>query len=555
MMETTAADAPQGGPVRAGSKWVYALFVGLCCVVSLWARWKVNLPRTAVNHGDIAFYYTVAKNLVEGRGFQIDYIWTYWSHPEGIPTPSNLWWMPLPSLIGAVGMWLGEVNYVSAQAATIVFASILPWPVYLLGRDLWGCRRVGIVGAALSTTFHLFMDQPAALLSHCPYVVFATLTLWIALRLVRAQDMTRWALAFGLSLAFTQLSRSDGILLVGSLGAAFLFQRRLPTLKVVAMIVLGYALIMSPWWVRNAQDFGAAMPGGSFRAMFMTEYESWYSLPESVTPEGYFAEGWERIAETKWNTARSTFKSMTQGMVEGSASKVLARDSVAVVGLMWLAWFGLLGTFKRQFGFLWAHALFEFGFYTVLFTSVATESFRSGMYSLYPFLVICAGRGIQTLAHVVTTPLAKQEALRQRVAGALIAVTVAGFAWGQYEFSERNVLRKSEGIDRLNDFHEVLANRVLRPLGLDQTILMTREVHELWAISEQPCIQIPFEPEPVVREVAKRYGATHLLFIGEHALAIRPGLKWIDRHPGYELIVPPTMIKGQQVSIYEILDV
>ncbi len=555
MAETTSADAPPDAPVRAGSKWIFALFVALCCVVSLYARWKANLPRTAVNHGDIAFYYTVAKNLVEGRGFTLDYIWTYWSHPEGLPTPSNLWWMPLPSLIGAVGMWIGEVDYVSAQAATIVFASILPWPVYLLGRDLWNCRRVGLVGAALSTTFHLFMDQPAALLSHCPYVVFATLTLWLALRLVRAGNMGSWAFAFGVSLAFTQLSRSDGILLVGSLGAAFLFARRRPTLQVAAMLVLGYALIMSPWWARNAQDFGAMMPGGSFRAMFMTEYESWYALPESVTPDAYFAEGWERIAQTKWNTARSTFKSLSQGMVEGSASKQLARESVAVVGLMWLSWFGLLGTFKRRFGFLWAHALFEFGFYTVLFTSVATESFRSGMYSLYPFLVICAGRGIQTLAHVVTTPLAKREALRQRVAWSLIAATVLAFAYGQYDFSVRNLVRKSAGIDRLNAFHEMLDRRVLTPLGLDDEILMTREVHELWAISEQPCIQIPFEPEPVIREVAERFGATHLLFIGEHALELRPGLKWIDQMPGYDKVFGPARLLGQEVTLYALVDV
>ena len=76
-------------------------------------------------------------------------------------------------------------------------------------------------------------------------------------------------------------------------------------------------------------DFGAMQPGGSFRAMFMVEYEKWYSMPESVTPEAYFAEGWDRILDTKWRTAGSTWKSLSQGMVEGSASKQLARESWA----------------------------------------------------------------------------------------------------------------------------------------------------------------------------------------------------------------------------------
>jgi len=46
------------------------------------------------HHGDIAFYYTLARNLAQGRGFVIDYIWNFWNHPPASHLQHD-WWMPL----------------------------------------------------------------------------------------------------------------------------------------------------------------------------------------------------------------------------------------------------------------------------------------------------------------------------------------------------------------------------------------------------------------------------------------------------------------------------
>ena len=48
-------------------------------------------------------YYLLARNLVEGRGFVIDYIWQYQQQPADVTHPIDFW-MPLAALYPAVGM-------------------------------------------------------------------------------------------------------------------------------------------------------------------------------------------------------------------------------------------------------------------------------------------------------------------------------------------------------------------------------------------------------------------------------------------------------------------
>src|SRR6187549_1361490 len=128
------AEQPRAG--QPGAAWV-ALAVGALCVLTLIAKLVINAPRTGLNHGDISFYYTVARNVAEGRGFVIDYIWNFWNDPQGFPTPANVWWMPLPSIVCAIGMKLFGSSYVVAQTSMIVATSVTPLAVFLLARELF----------------------------------------------------------------------------------------------------------------------------------------------------------------------------------------------------------------------------------------------------------------------------------------------------------------------------------------------------------------------------------------------------------------------------------
>lgn len=541
-------------PGWAPSRRLVAAWVALCCLATLLVKFSVNAPRTAVNHGDISFYWAVAKNLAEGRGFVIDYIWNFWNHPESIPTPANVWWMPLASIIGAIGMRLGDMDYVSAQAAMIVVTSVLPLVVYLLGRELFGSAAVALTGATLSVGFHLFLDQPSALLSHGPYVVLASLSLWLVARTLRAPDSLPWA---GAAIALTQLARSDGIVLFGPLALAALLARPRPGLRHLAGALLGYVAVMAPWWMHNLPIHGALMPGGSFRAVFLRNYEEWYSLPETVTAANWLAQGWPAIWKAKWAMAQTNAWAFLEGLVVGAPMREKAYAYPALVGLLWLAAPGALFMLRRRFLPFWSLVLAEWVFYSFVFTAVGMESFRTGMYSLYPTLLLASAAGLVALVRLAQR-LAERLLPRARAARAApVALAALFVGWtldGQVRFAHLSMAQKVAGINDLNEVYTTMRTRMFDFLGLSDEIIMAREVHQLNAIAGMQGLMIPFEPEPVIRQVAARYDCHYLLLLGEPGeRSMRPALDDIDDNPHFERIFDAKM-KGIRWRLYRILD-
>ncbi|HTE05870.1 MAG TPA: glycosyltransferase family 39 protein, partial [Planctomycetota bacterium] len=524
------------------------------------------------NHGDIAFYCTVAKNLAAGRGFVIDYIWNFWDRPAGIPTPSNVWWMPLPSALCALGMAVGGSSYAAAQLTMIAVSSVLPLLAWLLGRELFADGRVALLGAALCAGFHLFLDKPCAPLSHGPYLVLATLSLWL---IVRSARTGRGCGLAGAAIAATQLARSDGILLLvplvvahlarGSLGGGSLArgnlaggirvpQGRLPWRRLL-LVPLGYAAVMAPWWAHNLAVHGALMPGGSFRAVFMREYEQWYSLPESVTAATWLADGWGPVLALKASVAWTNLGAAATGLVSGATDRVGAFEHPALTTLLALSWVGLLVMFRRGFAAFWALLAAEWTFYSLVFTAVGIESFRTALFSVYPVLLLAAAAGLLLLADRACALLPPRRT-REPLASALAALVAGAILCGQVAYAAQALDRRAEGVRELTAFHEVLSKVVAQRCGDPASVvLMARDVHELHALTGLRCVQIPYEPERVVREVARRYGVTHLLLLGAPGEpTLRPALEHLELNPHYELVEGPSRAFGRTFRIYRLLD-
>ncbi len=520
-------------------RFVAAAVAGLCALTLL-AKLAANAERDALNHGDISFYYTVAKNLAEGRGFVIDYIWNFWDDPQGFPTPSNTWWMPLPSILCALGMKLAGISYAAAQGTMILVTSLLPLAVYLLGRELLGGRLVPLLGAGLASTFHLFLDQPCAPLSHGPYMLLATTTFWLALRAARTGRGWAWA---GASVAATQLTRSDGILLAAALGVAWLFASGRPRpawWRAGLLAALGYAAVMAPWWAHNLYVFGTLQPGGSLRALWLTEYEQWYSLPGSVTRERWLAGGWEPVLAAKRRVAAINIESLATGLVTGSATREQAWGHLAVAATLVLAWLGVLLALlrratRRPLLPVLGHAALEYAFYSLAFTAVGPESFRTGMFSLYPALLPCAALALVAVLAGLARLLRQPDARARRLTGVLAGLVMAWLMLGQYAAARETMRGKVLGIRKINEFYDGFREQVLPSLGPDP-VIMARDVHELHAMTGVRCVMIPYDDLPAIRATARRFGVTHLLLLGEPEAPVRPALKDVDRLPWCERI-------------------
>ena len=80
-------------------------------VVRAWAATQITFPRPE----DVAYYVSVARNLVEGRGLVSDAIWSFNTPPLAFPRPAFEVWLPLPSFLAAIPMSLFGPTFAAAQ--------------------------------------------------------------------------------------------------------------------------------------------------------------------------------------------------------------------------------------------------------------------------------------------------------------------------------------------------------------------------------------------------------------------------------------------------------
>jgi hypothetical protein len=100
-----------------------SLIVGLLTIV----------PVSAPGYMDAAYSYDIALNLARGQGFVEPFLWNYLDDPSGLPHPSHLYWMPLPTLLAWVGLMVLGESYRSAQIPFAVTAALLPVVSYWVG--------------------------------------------------------------------------------------------------------------------------------------------------------------------------------------------------------------------------------------------------------------------------------------------------------------------------------------------------------------------------------------------------------------------------------------
>lgn len=543
-----------------GTRRAVAMAVAALCVLSLLVKLWVNAARTGLGHGDVSFYYGVARNLAEGRGFVIDYVWNFWNRPEGIPTPSNVWWMPLPSVLCAIGMKPFGSTFVVAQNVMIVVTSFVPWATYMLGRELVGGRRVPLVAAALSATFHLFLDQPCAPLSHGPFLLTSTWVLWAILRSVRDP---RWLPGVGVLIAITHLSRSDAVVGFATLVAAHVIARRRSAARAWLLVPVAYVLVMSPWWAHNLSVHGAIQPGGSFRAVFMTNYEQWYSLPESVTMDAWLEKGTDTLLDQKLRMSQRNLAAAATGLVTGTTDREPVFQRPPLTAVLVLSWLGLVAALLRQrtrrtFGVVLVHLALVFCFYSLLFTAVGSASFRTGMYAVHTALLVAAALGLDRIAAgavAVTRRLRQPDARAHAVATGLLVIALAWIGWGHATYAREFLQRKGAGIQRMGALYDVMNAPAFRHVLGPDPVVMARDVHQLAVLTGLRCVAIPFEPEPVIRDVARRYGVTHLLHLGDPSTEpVREGLRTIERNPAWKRVIGPVPVHGVRLLVYELVD-
>jgi hypothetical protein len=111
-----------------------------------------------------------------------------------------------------------------------------------------------------------------------PYALFGAGALAAMIR-ASITDRWRWWLAAGLLSGAGHLTRSDGLLLlmVGVLVALYTGKRS--RTAGLAALVVGYLVVMGPWFVRMMDVVGAPLPIGGLQTAYITDYEQIFRYP------------------------------------------------------------------------------------------------------------------------------------------------------------------------------------------------------------------------------------------------------------------------------------
>jgi len=254
---------------------------------------------------DAAYYYGGGIQLVKGNGFNEPYLWNYLDGSISLPHPSHTYWMPLASIIAAFGMWLtGQITYSSARLPFLLIAALNVPVTGALAYSFSKDRAVSIVSSLLAAFSVYSAPFVIATENFGLVILLGGLFFITAAKLVENPLIKKSWFFMGLLVGLQALARSDGLLWL-PMTLLFMFwltprdsfqNIAIFIIRNFLVVIAGFLIVMTPWYIRNLDVFGSLMTPGGSRALWLTTYaETFIYPPEILTVQHFLASGWSSI--------------------------------------------------------------------------------------------------------------------------------------------------------------------------------------------------------------------------------------------------------------------
>jgi 4-amino-4-deoxy-L-arabinose transferase-like glycosyltransferase len=313
-------------------RWWLPLIIGVALVVrlaALWASAGMELQIVDEQH-----YHQFATSLAHGDGFA-------WgpSQPTSIRPPLY------PMVVAAIWRVTGTDSIEAVRGVQVALGVLSVWLLYLLGVRLFD-RGTATLAALALAVYPSLLFSGVLLLTEVFFIVLVLTALIACAALLRRP--TWWAaLATGAAFGLAALTRSVlwpfPFVLAGFLGLTLRVAVR-DRLKICGLLLLGYALVVAPWSVRNTRLQGTftaidTMGGlnllmGNYEhtpedrmwdAVSITGAQSWDAPLRRLPPP---AGGWTEGTKDRW-AQRRAFEFMAMHPL------VTARRSLLKFGDLW----------------------------------------------------------------------------------------------------------------------------------------------------------------------------------------------------------------------------
>lgn len=467
--------------------------------------WMVSRFQALPGYMDADYYFAGGVQLAEGQGFTEPYLWNYLDDPAGLPHPSHTYWMPLASIVSALGMGLtGQATYPAGRLAFILLSACVPLLTAALAFRVSGQTRLAIVSGLLSI-FSLyyapFMPVPDN------YALFMLLG---GAFLLLAPRREKWIpLALGALAGLMTLARSDGLLWLGIAGLTVIWQSALDSegrkhtfwewFRLVIpsglLVILGYMLTMGWWHIRNVELFGSLLAPGGGRLLWLQNYNQTFIYPPHLlTRESFLQAGWELAWESRLRALASN-----------------AGNAFAAQGGIFLFPFILAGVWKLRHDLRTKIAvtgwLILFAVMTMIFPFAGSRgSFFHAGAAFQPYWWVAAPIGLEAiLAWLRGRGQFTDKNAPVFLQGILVLLAVFMTA---YLVNFRVI---ASGWAKDDAIYAAVEEKLLDHGIRQGDAVIVRNPPGYFISSKRPAVALPFGDEATILAVAKKYGARYLV--------------------------------------------
>ncbi len=532
-------------------------------LLAMGVRVLAALPQQQPHYFDAYYYYNVAENLSLGRGFVVDFIWNYLHPPDAVTHASNLYWMPLTSIIAWPFLAILGASYRAAQIPFVLLSALLPVMAYYLSHRIYGRRDYAYLAAILTTFAPFYLRYWACPDNFAPFAVAGASSL-IAIYMGWAKRQGRYFGVAGLLLGLSHLARADGILLwVAPLVVLSMIRLRTwstsdgdpagdatrkeamgfrTCLLWLFLALAGYLVIMVPWFYRNWQLIGAPLSGAGTKTIFLRDYADMFSYSKDLTWQSYVDWGWEAILRSKLTAAVHNLT-----VILGALQFHLA--PVALIGLWQLR-------HRREYVPFYVYAATLYLAMTLVFTFPSTHaSMLHSTGALLPFLFVAAVPGIDTAVgwiaarrHTWHAPTAKRVF---RIGLTAVLVTISLFEYSRAVFLSLNPVAIEPHWNRANTGY-LAVEAWLADNGAADGPVMVVDPPAYYYFTHRPAIVTPNEDIDGIVAVAERYGADYLVLEYDHVASLEPLYQGAAHYTVLDFKHSFADANGKVVQIYRI---
>lgn len=258
---------------------------------------------------DAEYYFATGERLAQGNGFTEPFLWNYLNPPDSLPHASHQYWMPLTSIIAAFSMTIFGVNFRGAQLIFILIAAAIPILTAFVAYRIHKNSTFALFSGFLAIASGFFLPFLITTDTFGPHMLLGSLVLLLSAQAARKAKLLLWLLVGGF-VGLAHLTRADGILLLG-IAMVAIFSSRKVRLQSTGLLLLGYFVVMLPWWLQSFAVTGSLMSPNASRVLWLLSYDELFAYPAAqLGPQRWWSAGLGALLAARFESLLTDFQNL-----------------------------------------------------------------------------------------------------------------------------------------------------------------------------------------------------------------------------------------------------